>query len=131
MRAGTAFLLALFLAIPSAVFACSSHGSAAANNVNGWMNSNGIGNGNNGGFSITGDQDVVEGDNSAENSGWAANDWYTVTITGPGNPSESVTFTANPMDFSSGAELELWLEAAAKDWLIDHVPDQKLADFVG
>lgn len=128
MRAGTAIFLALLLTIAPPAFGCSSHGSQAASNVNGWMNSNGV---HGAGFSITGDQNSTEGDESAENSQWAANDWYTVTITGPGNPAETVTFTANPMDFSGGAELEAWLEEAAKDWLIDHMPDQQLADFVG
>jgi hypothetical protein len=124
MRTGTAIFLALFMAFAPAAFACSSHGSAAATNVNGWMNSNGM-------HHVTGDQQDVEGNNDGENSGWAANDWYTVTITAPGNPSTSVTFTANPLDFTGGAEVEAWLEESVKDWLIDHIPDQKLADFVG
>lgn len=129
MRTGTALILALFMTIAPPAFGCSSHGSVAATNVNAWMNSQGL---NQAGFSVTGGQEQQEGNNASENSGWAANDVYWVTVTAPNG--ETMTFEAVPTSsgtFGSGDSLEDWLEDAAKDWLIDNVPDQKLADFVG
>jgi hypothetical protein len=118
----------MFMTVATPVFGCSSHGSVAANNVNAWMNSQGL---NAAGFSVTGDQEV-NGSGAGEASGWAANDIYWVTVTAPNG--ESMTFEAVPTSsgvFGDGGSLEDWLEDAAKDWLIDNVPDQKLADFVG
>lgn len=129
MRTGTALLLAFFLTIAPPAFGCSSHGSVAASNVNAWMQGNGL---NAAGFSVTGSQEQQEGNNASENSGWAANDVYWVTVTAPNG--QTMTFEAVPTSsgvFGDGGTLEDWLEEAAKEWLIDHVPDQQLADFVG
>lgn len=121
-------LLLLFgLAVP--VLACGHHAEVAADDVDDWLDSstsdNQVGDT---GFGVTGKQHGNEGNNAG---GWHW-EWYTVTVTYPGNPGSTVTITTSGSAFgnsSNSGALEQWLANEAMN--VIRQADLQSDDYIG